>query len=65
MITEKEAKRKIKVVKERLCQKLIDEETTIEILESAKKELISENESENFYQAEAIQQAIEWYNKLN
>ncbi|AUC13817.1 hypothetical protein BTO06_01030 [Tenacibaculum sp. SZ-18] len=65
MITEKEAKRKIKVVKERLCQKLIDGETTIEILESAKKELISENESENFYQVEAIQQAIEWYNKLN
>ena len=58
-------RKKIKSVKQELCQKLFDGDTTIEELKQVEKQIIVENETENYYQAEAIKQAIDWYNQLN
>lgn len=63
-LTQVEIERKIKAVKNIYAQKLFNQKISVEILEDVKKELVSKDEPENYYQAEAIRQAIEWYNEV-
>ena len=56
---------KIDNVKTKLCQKLFDGEMNVDELREAEKRLTSKNEPENYYQAEAIKQAIEWWDNLD
>lgn len=55
---------KIEAVKQAMCKKLASGETTVATLLEVQKELCKANEPENYYQAEAIKQAIDWYNSL-
>ncbi len=57
-------KAKIALVKKALCQKLADGELTVEELTVVEKEFASKGETDNYYQAEAIKQAIEWWDSI-
>ena len=63
-ITEQDIQRKIKTVKQALCQKLFGGETTPEILRGTMETLASEDQPENYYQAEAVKQALQWWEEL-
>jgi hypothetical protein len=56
---------KIDNVKQKMCQKLIDGEESIDTLKQVEKALIQKDEPDNYYQAEAIRQSIAWYEELN
>lgn len=58
-------KAKIDNLKTHYCQQLFDGEIHIESVKQIERVLVEKDEPDNYYQAEAIKQAIEWWEKLD
>lgn len=56
--------RKVKRIKQFLCQKLVDGEVSVALIKEAEKSLASEGERANYLQAEAAKQALEWWESV-
>jgi len=55
---------KINNLKTKFCQKLYDGIENVDNLRQVEKALVEKDEPDNYYQAEAIRQAIKWWDEL-